>query len=220
MINSHVERLKELLAEIDSPTAAEFNKITKEFNKFKNKNNPNFKKSQLSFSKTFYLINDSFEDFQRLTKLLSVAPDKSYRSTLNRFCIGLFYEIVTTIRNYDLFGFMWAGFNLTQEELEKIEGYRHTVFHIPDDEHLFAIRANQFLNMEKLIARFLENSFALNRYINFTKKWYGPFLSQEVKEWKVTLEIQNGEMWDFVTKELPSDKLEDLLKKVKPIRKK
>jgi hypothetical protein len=142
----------------------------------------------------FYLINDYYGDFVRLRFLLEANQTNEFKSTINRILISLFYEIVTTIKRNDMFGYSWAGFNLTDSEFNIMEGYRNMVFHIPDNEEKFIERANSFLNWDDIVSRMLENSVALNRYIYYSKLWYSQFLNEEISNWKVKLVTTNEEI--------------------------
>jgi hypothetical protein len=200
---TNVERLKELLAQINNPTTVEFNQITSEFNKFKKRHNPNNSTVSFSFSKMFYLLNLCYEDFIRLQVLLDSILDGKLRPAINGFLIGSFYEMVITIRRNDIFGYVRSGFDLTEEEFEVMEGYRNQIFHIPENEDVFVRRSMKFINWETVVKRIKENTNALVRYISFIKLNYSLFVDDEISKWKVKVNITNPEILERYADLLP-----------------
>ena len=201
MNKGDIEQLRVLLAKMSDPTENEYRKILTEFNKYKEKHNPNFPPPKLTFAKQFYLVEKTYMDFYKLVKLFNAETRSEYKSTINNLLLCLFYEIITTLKTNDLFGYYSMGFTLTDADLEKLKGFRNSIFHVPDDEKIFVERASKFINWKEITATMLSNSVVLNRYFLYYKKNHSKFISHEISNWVVRINVRpdiDSEMLKFI----------------------
>jgi hypothetical protein len=171
MLKEKIKQLKTLLEEMDDPTPREFNTITAEFNRYKRKHNTN-NQILISHEELIFFIADKYRDFEFLRQLRDGTQNPDIRTAAGGAQLGYFVEMIKVIYRHDIFGWHYAGFDITREEMEILEDMRHTKFHIPEDTELFVERSHRFTQLDRIFEITMNNSTSLKKYMDYQQIIY------------------------------------------------
>lgn len=172
MIKEKIKQLKILLDEMDEPSPGEFNQITRIFNEYKKKHETNFVPGTIDHHSLIYFIADKFRDWEFLRQIRDLSKDANVRTAASGVLMGYFVEMVKAIKMNDLFGWVHAGFDISKEEFEILEAFRHTKFHVPDNIDLFVKRSERFTGLKRVFQITLRNSGAIKKYFEYYRGIY------------------------------------------------
>lgn len=173
MLREKIEQLKRLLGEMANPNRLEYQRITAEFNKYRDVYNLNTKPRKISHENLMYFLADKFRNFEFQRQLRNGSRNSDIGISTGAVVSGLFYEMVATIKRFDTEGWDSVEFDITDEEMHILKEHRNTLFHVPDDVEKFMERWDKVKSLnERLSEITYKNSGALLRYMFIQREKY------------------------------------------------